>query len=63
MRNEHTVVISQPQNSHSRLSLVTMTNMAERNRNISARNCGRRSGAVCPRNAASCSSWAWKSFM
>ena len=44
-------------------NFVTMTNMAERNRNISARNCGRRSGAVCPRSAASCSSWAWNSFM
>ena len=31
------------QNSHSRLSLVTMTNIAGRNRNMSARNCGRRS--------------------
>ena len=45
MRKEHTVVISQPVNSHSRLSERTITNIAARNVNISAAKTCRRSGA------------------
>ena len=55
-KNEHTVVISQPVNIHSMLFENTMTYMAERNTNISAKNIGRRSGAPS-------GSWAWKSSM
>ena len=45
MRNEQTVVISQPVKSHSRLSESTMTNIAERKMNMSALKKWRRSGA------------------
>ena len=55
-RNEQRVVTSQPVNIHSMLFENTMTYMAERNTNISAKNIGRRSGAPS-------GSWAWKSSM
>ncbi len=55
-RKEHTVVTSQPVNIHSMLFANTMTYMAERNANMSAKNSGRRSGAPS-------GSWAWKSSM
>ena len=55
-RNEHTVVTSQPVNSHTMLLENTMRNMAERNANMSAKNAGRRSRAP----SGSC---AWKSSM
>ena len=55
-RNEQRVVTSQPVNIHSMLFENTMTYMADRNRNIRAKNLGRRSLA----SAGSC---AWKSSM
>ena len=42
-RNEQRVVTSQPVNIHNRLLENTMTYMAERNRNMRAKNFGRRS--------------------
>ena len=55
-RKEHTVVISQPVNSHSMLFENTMRNMAARKTNMRAKNVGRRSFAP----SGSC---AWKSSM
>ena len=55
-RNEHTVVISQPVNSHSMLFENTMRNIAAKKTNMRAKNVGRRSFAP----SGSC---AWKSSM
>ena len=55
-RKEHTVVTSQPVNSHTMLLENTMRNMAAKNTNMSAKNTGRRS-------LAPSGSWAWKSSM
>ena len=55
-RKEQTVVISQPVNSQAMLSEKTIRYMAERNRNMSAKNSGRLSAAP----SGSC---AWKSSM
>ena len=55
-RNEHTVVTSQPVNSHTMLFENTMRNIAERKANMRAKNAGRRSFAPS-------GSGAWKSSM
>ena len=53
-RKEHTVVISQPVNSHSMLFENTMRNMAARKTNMRAKNVGRRSFA--PSGSCACKS-------
>ena len=55
-KNEQVVVISHPMNIHDMWFANTITNMADRNRNMSAKNVGRRSRAP----SGSC---AWKSRM